>query len=356
MKSKKHRLSGIVFYSVIIALALVLPNMAFALQAGDFYYSVYGGTVTITGYTCPDGPAVIPATIDNMPVTGIAGYPGFTGCDGLTSLTIPDSVARIGPGSFSSCDSLTNVTIGSGDTSIGNFAFSYCDSLTAIVVNANNPAYSSQDGVLYNKVKTVLMLYPAKKSGAFTIPDSVTSIGDSAFRDCAGLTNVTIGSGVTSIGAGAFSSCAALTTAYFLGNAPSMGANVFLDCLSTFSVCYTAGSTGFTTPWCPTYDQCYPAAACAETTTTTTTKPKPCAAEAIYGENSEQTELLRKYRDTVLSKTPEGQEIIKTYYKFSPPVTKLLEQRPLLKNRAKAFIDSMLPGIMKKVEESDKEQ
>jgi hypothetical protein len=91
--------------------------------------------------------------------------------------------------------------------------------------------------------------------------------------------------------------------------------------------------------------------------TTTTTMPKPslCATEAIYGEQSEQAALLRKYRDNVLSKTRDGQEIIKTYYKFSPPVTKLLEQRPLLKNRAKAFIDSMLPGIRKKVEESSEE-
>ena len=92
-----------------------------------------------------------------------------------------------------------------------------------------------------------------------------------------------------------------------------------------------------------------------EPTTTTTTRSGPCAAEAIYGENAEETELLRKYRDNVLSKTPEGQEIIKTYYKFSPTVTELLEQRPLLKNRAKAFIDSMLPKIRKKVEESNKE-
>ena len=90
------------------------------------------------------------------------------------------------------------------------------------------------------------------------------------------------------------------------------------------------------------------------TTTTNNANPSLCAAEAIYGEQSEETELLREYRDNVLSKTPEGQEIIKTYYKFSPTVTKLLEQRPLLKNRAKAFIDSMLPGIRKKVEESQK--
>jgi hypothetical protein len=91
------------------------------------------------------------------------------------------------------------------------------------------------------------------------------------------------------------------------------------------------------------------------TTTTTTPKPPLCTAEAIYGENSVQTELLREYRDTVLSKTPEGQEIIKTYYKISPMVTKLLEQNPLLKDRAKAYINSMLPGIRKKVEESNKQ-
>jgi hypothetical protein len=88
---------------------------------------------------------------------------------------------------------------------------------------------------------------------------------------------------------------------------------------------------------------------------TTTTMPSvPCTAESIYGENAEQTELLRKYRDSILSKTTAGQELIKTYYKFSPTVTKLLERSPVLKNRAKAFIDDMLPGIRKKVEESDK--
>ena len=86
--------------------------------------------------------------------------------------------------------------------------------------------------------------------------------------------------------------------------------------------------------------------------TTTTTI---CAAEAIYGEQSEQIKLLRKYRDNVLNKTPEGQEIIKTYYKFSPTVTQLLKQSPLLRNKAKTLIDGMLPGIKKKVEESNKE-
>jgi hypothetical protein len=122
-----------------------------------------------------------------------------------------------------------------------------------------------------------------------------------------------------------------------------MGTGVFIGCASNFTICYTEGSTGFTSPtW-----QGYPAKVC---------KNNQCAAEAIYGENSEQTELLREYRDNVLSKTPEGQEIIKTYYQYSPTVTELLERRPLLKDKARMIIDSMLPGIRKKVEESNKEQ
>jgi len=241
--------------------------------------------------------------------------------------------------------------------------------LTSIVVDAKNKTYSSQDGVLYNKAKTVLIQYPHAKSGGFTIPDSVTSIDGGVFRDCTSLTSVTIPSSVKSIGMEAFDSCTSLTRAYFLGNAPSMlmgyevcsrwgctfiWEGVFDGCASNFTICYTGGSTGFTTPkW---YG--YPAAICEkpETTTTTTISSWSCAVDFIYGENSEQTELLREYRDKVLSKTPEGQELIKTYYKLSPTVTKLLEQRPLLKNRAKAFIDSMLPGIREKVQESSKQK
>jgi len=200
-----------------------------------------------------------------------------------------------------------------------------------------------------------------------TIGNRVTSIGNFAFGGCNSMTSITIPSSVTSIGFGAFNGCASLSKANFLGNAPSMvmgyeecsrwdcifiRVGVFEKCDNNFTICYAAGSTGFTTPtW---YG--YPAAICEEPTTTTTTTISSwsCAVDFIYGENSEQTELLREYRDNVLSKTPEGQELIKTYYKISPTVTKLLEQRPLLKNRTKALIDSILPGIRKKVNESSK--
>ena len=286
MKSKKYKPLATIFCSVIIALALVLSNMAFALQSGDFTYTVSGGTVTITKYTGTGGAVVIPLTIHGMLVVAI-GDAAFENCSNLTSVTIPKSVTSIGKMTFSGCNGLTNMTI----------------------------------------------------------PDRVRSIGDNAFSHCSGLTNISIFSDyITSIGSLAFSYCSGLTKAVFWGNAPSMGADVFQGCSSDFTVCYTNRSSGFTSPmWCPTYDQCYQAKRCILV-------DSPCPCVKIYGENADETQLLRKYRDNVLNKTPEGQEIIKTYYKFSPAINKLLENRPLLRNRAKAFIDSMLPWIRKKVE------
>ena len=84
----------------------------------------------------------------------------------------------------------------------------YCTSLTAITVDALNSAYSSVDGVLFNKSQTTLIQYPAGKAGtSYTIPNSVTSIGDSAFSGCTSLTSVTIATSVTSIGDEAFYDC-----------------------------------------------------------------------------------------------------------------------------------------------------
>jgi len=106
-------------------------------------------------------------------------------------------------------------TIPDSVTSIENSAFSNCEFLTAINVGSGNTAYSSQDGVLYNKAKTTLILYPAGKPGsAFTIPAGVTSIEDIAFSVCS-LTSVTIPASVTSIGNGAFSHCYSLTSVTF---------------------------------------------------------------------------------------------------------------------------------------------
>jgi hypothetical protein len=119
--------------------------------------------------------------------------------------------------------------------------------LSAITVDALNPAYASVDGVLFNKSQTTLIQCPGAKSGAYTIPDSVTSIGHGAFSFCGILTNVTIGNSVSSIGSSAFVSCGSLTKVYFQGNAPSIGNQYVFADDNNATVYYLPGTTGWGT-------------------------------------------------------------------------------------------------------------
>ena len=123
---------------------------------------------------------------------------------GLTSITIPNSVTTIGIGAFQGCANLTSVTIGNSVTSIWEREFYGCTSLTSINVATNNKNYSSEDGVLFNKDKTTLIIYPKGKNGAYTIPESVRKIGNHAFYRRTNLTSVTIPNSVTTIGERAF--------------------------------------------------------------------------------------------------------------------------------------------------------
>ena len=133
-------------------------------------YEIKGDAVTITGCDKKaSGALIIPATIEGKSVTSI-GDKAFSLCGRLTSITIPDSVTNIGGGAFSGCSALTRIEVAAG-----------------------NVNYTEVNGVLFNTEKTVLHTYPAGKIwGNYNIPDTVTSIGQSAFDTCKSLTSITI--------------------------------------------------------------------------------------------------------------------------------------------------------------------
>ncbi len=268
MTRRHHILSLTVLISIA---SLLLPLTASAATTGVLIYTVAGTPATVTIDSC-DGacPATltIPATIADNPVTSIGdgafedassltsitipssvtsiGNNAFRRASSLTSITIPSSVTSIGDEAFNGASNLTSITIPSSVTSIGNNAFYDASSLTSINVDALNANYSSASpGVLFNKLATTLIAYPSGNTtltytipstvtsignGAFsgatgltsvTIPSSVTSIGDEAFNGASNLTSITIPSSVTSIGDGAFYGASSLTSVFYMGDAPS---------------------------------------------------------------------------------------------------------------------------------------
>jgi hypothetical protein len=209
---------------------------------------ILGHSVTNLGdYAFCDCESLVTITIPSS-VTSI-GNEAFVYCASLTNLLIPDSVAMIGEEAFSSCLSLSNVTIPASVTNLGEAAFIDCTSLTAINVATNNPAYSSVEGVLFDKSQTTLIQYPSGKAGTnYAIADSVTSIGYGAFNYCTSLSVVTLGNSVTNLGDEAFEYCFKLTSVYFQGNAPaSVGSDVFKSAIGYVpaTVYYLPGTTGW---------------------------------------------------------------------------------------------------------------
>ncbi|MCI7494108.1 MAG: leucine-rich repeat protein [Ruminococcus sp.] len=200
------------------------------------YKELEDGTIEITKFVDSTSTDIeLPAVIDGKSVTSI-GYGAFAHCKNLTSIILPDGVTSIRSGVFSECISLISITIPKNVEDIDNYAFSGCCNLKEFIVDPDNSAYTSQDGVLFDKNMETLLHCPAGKSGIYTIPSGVASIGFDAFSGCSGLTSITVPESVTSIEGQAFVDCSNLTSVILSNGLKSIDTSAFLNCTSLTSI------------------------------------------------------------------------------------------------------------------------
>ena len=244
------------FYGCYRLTSITIPNSVTSIGEYAFYgcsgltsITIPNSVTSIGSYAFSDCSGLTSITIPNS-VTSI-GDMAFRGCTGLNSITvekgntkydsrdncnaiietntnkliagcknttIPSSVTSIGNYAFYGCGSLASVTIPNSVTSIGDMAFQDCTGLNSITVEKGNTRYDSRDNCnAIIETNTNKLIAGCKNT---IIPNSVMSIGESAFYGCSGLTSITIPNSVTSIGNWAFSYCSGLTSITFNGSTP----------------------------------------------------------------------------------------------------------------------------------------
>ncbi len=189
-------------------------------------------TGTITGYVGRDTNVIIPSNINGTIITSI-GDNAFSLNTEITQVTIPDTVTLIGAYAFANCSALSTVSIPSSVVDIGEWAFVMCTSLTEIAVSDMNNHYVSENGILYSKDKTSLILYPSNMSATgYIIPKSTTRIEKAAFYNCLNLSSITLHDGINYIGASAFYNCQNLTNISLPKNIADIYSHTFYKCSS----------------------------------------------------------------------------------------------------------------------------
>ncbi len=224
-------------HSIITFLLTVLMSMvgaksfAYDAKIGEIYYNFSGTEARVTynsfsfdgsgNSSAYSGNVVIPESVTydgkTYSVTTI-GISAFSGCTGLTSITIPNSVTSIDNCTFQGCTSLTSITIPNSVTNIEWGMFMSCSGLTSVTIPNNVTKIGNQ------------AFYNCTGLSSITIPNSVTSIGEYAFSGCSGLLSISIPNSVESIGGSAFYGCSSLQNFSFPEKITEISAFVLYDC------------------------------------------------------------------------------------------------------------------------------
>lgn len=222
MAKLKRVVSCLLTAMVLLSMCMLVPAVTAAETADGLVYEEVNGEITITGYTGVGGEVVIPAEIDNKPVTKIADMAfmasSVPAATNITKITIPDSVTTIGAGVFFGCNrlqevlfpenvsipstaslfrdctALQSVTIPQNVTTLGNYTFQNCSALTEIFFAQNSKLTEIARSVFQN----------CTSLSEIILPESLTYISTAAFLDCTNLKNITIYDKVTTIADNAF--------------------------------------------------------------------------------------------------------------------------------------------------------
>ena len=186
--------------------SFVIPEKVTVLERGAFNGA--SGLETITFKQ--------PATMT------IIGEGAFQGAQALKKIELPSTVTTISKDAFNTCSSLTEIVVPASVTSIDPTGFQECAKLEKFTVDKNNNVYSSVDGFLLSKDKTILKSFPPAKANTYytMLPPTIETIGKQAFYYVQALENVTIPEKVKKIEDFAFDRVGNLNTIAFLGKTP----------------------------------------------------------------------------------------------------------------------------------------
>ncbi len=220
-----------VFAECISLRTINIPSTVTNVEVDAFYLCANLQSITVdngnSSYSASDG------ILFDKNKTVLIQYPNDKAGN---TYSILSSVTTVASHAFAGCFNLTSVTITENVSSITGGCFEQCINLASVNVVSENSYYTSDNGVLFDNARTLLVYYPSAKTGPYVIPFSVSSIGKGAFAYCSGLTAVSIHDGLTGIENNAFSYCTGLTAISIPASVSMLGDYIFAGCNSLGSI------------------------------------------------------------------------------------------------------------------------